>query len=424
MVSDGFQKLIEQKKKGGYDRTAANYRSVVHKLRGYLPYAAESLTVPDIDREWTDGFAGWLRTQHPKKPQTADFYFRTLRAMYNGTCGLLKINLAGGTDPFSGITFSGKQPSKRALAKEEVEKLLVPEFRESLDEHLRESLDILVFILFMRGMVFQDVYNLTWDMIDDDDHIHYLRSKTKAPIYTKMPTEVRSLMERYRKADFPFVFPFLHESKNKKKEGGTGIPEQSALHRVNRHAHEIGWKAGLSIPLSTYVIRHTWATLMLEAAKPVELISQCLGHTSIRTTQIYLSRISVSRVDKEVDDMFNQMLRPQTKTGEKESNKGKVKKERKNPPLRKSKGNPKKIPEDEKQDIAVTPKKCPFLRKKETLYQMVLPFTFLRKKETFPSKTLHLSTFLAAKIHIVENITNFLSYFSPNFYLSILFFVQ
>lgn len=56
-------------------------------------------------------------------------------------------------------------------------------------------------------------------------------------------------------------------------------------------------------------MRHSWATLMLEAGKSVEVISQCLGHTSIRTTQIYLSSISTTKVDREVNDMLNRFIR-------------------------------------------------------------------------------------------------------------------
>lgn len=56
-------------------------------------------------------------------------------------------------------------------------------------------------------------------------------------------------------------------------------------------------------------MRHSWATLMLEAGKSVEIISQCMGHTSIRTTQIYLSSISTTKVDREVNDMLNRFIR-------------------------------------------------------------------------------------------------------------------
>ncbi len=335
-LADAFGRLIARKEEDGKSRTAENYRSTVNKLKVYLGDTTDKVAVGEatygklafgeITTDWVAGFAGWLEEAHPGKPQTADFYFRNLRAMYNTACTEYDTGVSEGYNPFRKIVFREKPSAKRALVKEETEKLLDPAFREEVAECLCESLDILLFILFMRGMVFQDVYNLTWGMIDADNHVHYLRSKTKVPIDTEIPSEARTIMERYRSPDSLYVFPFLHRYKGGKNE--KELSEQSALRRVNRHAHRIGNQAGLPILLSTYVMRHTFATLMLEAAKPVELISQCLGHASIRTTQRYLSRLSVTRVDKEVNDMFDRMLRPVT-TKVKKNNKGRPKKKTK-----------------------------------------------------------------------------------------------
>ncbi|MEL5893032.1 tyrosine-type recombinase/integrase [Bacteroides sp. GD17] len=360
LLLESFRKLIAQKEKDGYLRTAANYRSTVHKLQAYQPEKSETLTLQEINEKWVSCFVGWLKAQHPNKLQTSDFYFRNVRAMYNGTCKLLKIKPSAKPSPFREVSFAGKQSSKRALTKEEVDKLLDPEFRERLSMHLHESLDILLFMLFMRGMVFQDVFNLTWEMVDADNHIHYLRSKTEIPIDTKIPSEAQKIIEHYRKEDCIYVFPFLHGSKNRRKKKDSAISEQSSLHRVNRHAHKIGRMAGLSLRLSTYVMRHTFATLMLESGKSIELISQCLGHASIRTTQIYISRISMNRVDKEVNDMFDQMLRPITESP------------------------PEKIPIREKQKVPPKNKKYPFLHKKGTSsLKHVAKIALLRKTTNF-----------------------------------------
>ncbi|UVQ47853.1 site-specific integrase [Parabacteroides faecis] len=314
-----FERLIVQKKEDGKSRTSDNYRSAVNKLQVYLSETSPELTFHEITGEWVANYIRWLEKRHAGKPQTVDFYFRNLRTLYNAACTKYQTGISEGSNPFRKIVFREKSSAKRALAKEEIDKLLSPALREKIPEFLWESHDILLFTLFMRGMVFQDIYNLTWEMADADNHIHYRRSKTGILIDTEISSEARIIMERYRSEDSPYVFPFLHRNKvkGKRKE----LSEQSALRRVNRHAHRIGELAVLPISLSTYVMRHTFATLMLETSKPVELISQCLGHASIRTTQIYLSRISVVRVDKEVNDMFNQMLRPPENDSKKKSRK-------------------------------------------------------------------------------------------------------
>lgn len=399
-LQEAFEKMIAQKKEEGHLRTADNYQSALNKLRRYLSGDNKEPTFRDITGDWIMGFVRWLGDTHPGKPQTADFYFRNFRAFYNAARTKYDTGVPEGYNPFRKNAFREKPSAKRALSKEETDKLLSPAFRAEMPEYLHKSLDVLLFILFMRGMVFQDMYNLTWEMVDTDNHVHYLRSKTKVPIDTEISSEARIIMERYHTGECPFVFPFLHTHT---KDGMVkGLSEQSALRRVNRHARRIGILAGLPIPLSTYVMRHTFATLMLEAAKPVELISQCLGHSSIRTTELYLSRISMFRVDKEVDDMFNRMLRPAT---------GQIRKKKKKPA--------KEAEEVEKplrRENTFTSPVLPVNRAKEEEREKnsgTKKYPFLHKKETCTFKTPFSGSFKATKLLNLNNIANFYHSFSP-----------
>ncbi len=140
-----------------------------------------------------------------------------------------------------------------------------------------------------------------------------------------------------------------------------------------------------------YISRHTWATLMLEDSQPVELISQCMGHTSIRTTQIYLSRISSRKVDTAVDGMYDRMLRkPKHKRKERDIPSGCHRKSESGSPQPMENGNThphvSQTPENEK---------CPFLS----------------KKETFVSCHVNTVIFFAAKVYISYICSKFSSAF-------------
>ena len=338
-------------------RTLENYHSSINKVKDFVGDEWERLTVEDITRCWTDRFTAWLEKRHADKPQTADFYLRTFRAVYLHALALS----SEGTDgkPFGGHHTGGNFPAKRALRKEEVQRLLSPTLRQTLPENRREALDVLLFILYARGMVFKDVYGLTHRMVTDR-HIRYLRSKTGVPIDVEVVPELEEIMERYHREDSPFVFPFLHEAR--KGCPGKELSEESALRRINRATREIGMKTGLSVPLTTYVLRHTWATLMLEGSQPVELISQCMGHSSRRTTQIYLSRISSHKVDAAVSGMYDRMLRlPGHKRKERDILSGHHRKPDSlvSQPMENRNAQP-YIP------LTSENKKCPFLAKKET----------------------------------------------------------
>lgn len=386
LLSPLLDRTLEALKGQRSMRTLENYRSSINKVKEFAGNGWEILTMENITKCWTYKYAAWLESRHADKPQTADFYLRTFRAVYGHALALS----SEGTDgkPFGGHRTSGYFPAKRALRKEEVQRLLSPDLRQTLPENQREALDVLLFILYARGMVFKDVYGLTWRMVTDG-HIRYRRSKTDVPIDVEIVPELEEIMKRYHREDSPFVFPFLHEAR--KGCPGKELSEESALRRINRATREIGRKTGLSVPLTTYVLRHTWATLMLEDSQPVELISQCMGHTSIRTTQIYLSRISSHKVDIAVCGMYDRMLRkPKHKRKERDIPSGCHRKSESgsSQPMENGNTHPhvSQTPENEK---------CPFLSKKET------------------SVSCHVNTviFFAAKVYISYICSKFSSAF-------------
>ena len=129
-------------------RTLENYHSSINKVKDFVGDEWERLTVEDITRCWTDRFTAWLEKRHADKPQTADFYLRTFRAVYLHALALS----SEGTDgkPFGGHHTGGNFPAKRALRKEEVQRLLSPTLRQTLPENRREALDVLLFILYAR----------------------------------------------------------------------------------------------------------------------------------------------------------------------------------------------------------------------------------------------------------------------------------
>ena len=67
--------------------------------------------------------------------------------------------------------------------------------------------------------------------------------------------------------------------------------------------HEIGIMAGVKENLSYHDSRHTFGTLMLSADIPIESISKMMGHTNIRTTQIY-ARVTGNKISEDMDRLM------------------------------------------------------------------------------------------------------------------------
>ena len=72
--------------------------------------------------------------------------------------------------------------------------------------------------------------------------------------------------------------------------------------------HEIGIMAGVKENLSYHDGRHTFGTLMLSAGIPIESISKMMGHTSIRTTQIY-ARVTDDKISEDMDRLMDKRRR-------------------------------------------------------------------------------------------------------------------
>lgn len=72
---------------------------------------------------------------------------------------------------------------------------------------------------------------------------------------------------------------------------------------------KIGRIAGLRIPLTTYVARHTWATTMRDMGYDLSIVSTGLGHDSLKTTQIYLSSIDTTVVMEANKKMIDKILK-------------------------------------------------------------------------------------------------------------------
>ncbi len=67
---------------------------------------------------------------------------------------------------------------------------------------------------------------------------------------------------------------------------------------MNKKLNKISTLAKLEAPLTTYVSRHSWATIAKRSGISTAIISEGLGHETEETTQIYLDSFEVDVLDK------------------------------------------------------------------------------------------------------------------------------
>ena len=73
---------------------------------------------------------------------------------------------------------------------------------------------------------------------------------------------------------------------------------------VNSNLKRIAEMAGLKVNLTTYVARHTFATVLKRSGVNIAIISESLGHSDLETTQIYLDSFDNSQIDEAMKNLL------------------------------------------------------------------------------------------------------------------------
>ena len=123
--------------------------------------------------------------------------------------------------------------------------------------------------------------------------LQYSRKKTGQTLTISWEKPMQEIVDAYSHLtkDTPYLLPIIT------KQDGTERKQYERMeHNVNRNLKKIGEMAGLHIPLTTYVARHSWASIMRDMGNDITVVGKGLGHSDIKTTQIYLSTIDNSTV--------------------------------------------------------------------------------------------------------------------------------
>lgn len=106
---------------------------------------------------------------------------------------------------------------------------------------------------------------------------------------------MQAIIDKYAEQtkDSPYLLPILTG-----KESSPYTAYRKVEHNTNYNLKKIGEMVGLKIPLTTYVARHTWASVALHMNIPIATISQGMGHNSYKTTQIYLQSLDVATINE------------------------------------------------------------------------------------------------------------------------------
>ena len=267
----------------GRTRTTETYLSARNSFRTFLN--GRDCTFEDMNCELMGTYENWLK-KRGLRLNTVSFYMRILRAVYNRAVDQLEIR---DNRPFRHVYTGVAKTSKRAVSAEMVR--LLRQYADKATAKQRFAIDMFFFSFYARGMSFVDMAFLRKSDIVDNV-IVYKRKKTGQQLKVKCEEKLQEIIGRYQN-ESPYVLPIItsnQESAHKQY--------RRCQRRINRHLKDIGRKIGLQFPLTTYVARHSWATIARNLDIPISVISESMGHTSEKTTRIYLDSISSKVIDR------------------------------------------------------------------------------------------------------------------------------
>lgn len=274
--------LVGQLKQIGKPHTA--YATAINSFARFRK--DQDIPLDEVDSDLMMAYEAYLKS-NDICPNSSSFYMRNLRAIYNRA---VDKELTEQRNPFKHVYTGIDKTVKRAVPLNVIRQI------RDLDLSLYPAMDyarnIFMFSFYTRGMSFIDMAFLKKKDLQNGV-LSYRRHKTNQLLFIKWEKPMQELIDKSYTTDTSYLLPIIRSSdKDARKQ------YKNEAHQVNHNLKKIGNMLGLTISLTSYVARHSWASIAKSKNIPISIISEAMGHDSENTTRIYLASLDTTVVDK------------------------------------------------------------------------------------------------------------------------------
>lgn len=278
------RRLIGQLRQIGKIRTSERYTTVMNSFGRFRKEAEVSWD--EVDSDLMIEYETYLKMEGVC-PNTSSYYMRGLRAIYNRA---VEKEMTAQRDPFKYVYTGIGKTVKRAVPLKVIRQ--IRDLDLSLFPAMDFARDIFMFSFYTRGMSFIDMAYLKKKDLQNGI-LSYRRQKTGQQLFVKWEMPMQEIVDKYDTNGTPYLLPVIRDMNADARR-----QYKNAAHLVNDKLKKLGEKLGLSVPLTSYVARHGWASIAKSRNIPLTTISEAMGHDSEKTTRIYLASLDTSAVDK------------------------------------------------------------------------------------------------------------------------------
>lgn len=288
-----MESVIIRLKELGRHRTSETYTSALNSFRRFNK--DEDVEFDVFDSDMMESYQAYLNG-NGLIPNTISFYMRILRAVYMRA---VDKGITVDNKPFRHVYTGVDKTVKRAMDVDTIKR--IKEVDLQAGSKVAFARDMFLLSFFFRGMSFVDMAYLRKSDLANGQ-ITYRRRKTGQRLTVKWTREMKELLDKYPKNDTDYLLPIINSSKS------TAYSQYRAKqYQINKGLKTVGELVGLSMPLTMYCSRHSWASIAKTNGVPVGVISEGLGHDSEHTTRIYLSTLDTNAVDN-ANDLILKLL--------------------------------------------------------------------------------------------------------------------
>ena len=254
------------------NKTWERYKITKNKVVAFMEkqYKVSDMELPAIRLRFVTEFEHYLLTTDKLQSNTAHKYLKNLKKIMNMSVGLDWIP----SNPFNQFKCSYQSPDREILNREELATL---QFKNLGIPRLEEVRDVFIFCCYT-GFAFSDIFQFEQNAVtiglDGEYWLSTNRQKTGTKESVPLLPVALEIIAKYK--NHPYCV-----SENK-------LLPVNSNQRYNSYLKELADICNINKHLTSHIARHTFATTVtLANGVPIETVSSMLGHTSIRTTQIY-----------------------------------------------------------------------------------------------------------------------------------------